>query len=117
MAGDGGMSDTRPDEHDDILEQAAAWRGANRSVALATVVRTWGSSPRPVGSQLAVEDGGAMVGSVSGGCIEGAVIREAMEAMADGKPRLLEFKVSNEQAWDVGLACGGTVHVFVERLE
>ena len=111
------MSETRPDEHDDILEQAAAWRGENRGVALATVVRTWGSSPRPVGSQLAVEDGGAMVGSVSGGCIEGAVIREAMEAMEDGKPRLLEFNVSNEQAWDVGLACGGTVHVFVERLE
>jgi xanthine/CO dehydrogenase XdhC/CoxF family maturation factor len=96
------MSETRPDETDDILQQAAAWRGENRGVALATVVRTWGSSPRPVGSQLAVEDGGAMVGSVSGGCIEG---------------RLLEFDVSNEQAWDVGLACGGIVHVFVERLE
>ena len=111
------MSETRPDENDDILEQAAAWRAEERNVALATVVRTWGSSPRPVGSQLAVEDGGAMVGSVSGGCIEGAVIREAMEAMEDGKPRLLEFSVSNEQAWDVGLACGGTVHVFVERME
>ncbi len=111
------MSDSRLDDHDDILEQAAAWRGENRKVALATVVRTWGSSPRPVGSQLAVVDGGDMVGSVSGGCIEGAVIREAMEAMEDGKPRLLEFNVSNEQAWDVGLACGGIVHVFVERLE
>lgn len=111
------MSETRPDETDDILQQAAVWLGENRGVALATVVRTWGSSPRPVGSQLAVEDGGAMVGSVSGGCIEGAVIREALEAMQDGKPRLLEFDVSNEQAWDVGLACGGIVHVFVERLE
>ena len=111
------MSDSRLDDRDDILEQAAAWRGADRKVALATVVRTWGSSPRPVGSQLAVVDGGDMVGSVSGGCIEGAVIREAMEAMEDGKPRLLEFNVSNEQAWDVGLACGGIVHVFVERLE
>jgi len=111
------MSDSRSDDHDDILEQAAAWREGGRKVALATVVRTWGSSPRPVGSQLAVEDGGAMVGSVSGGCIEGAVIREAMEAMEDGKPRLLEFNVSNEQAWDVGLACGGIVHVFVERVE
>ena len=111
------MSDSRLDDHDDILEQAAAWRGESRKVALATVVRTWGSSPRPVGSQLAVEDGGDMVGSVSGGCIEGAVIREAMEAMEDGKPRLLEYNVSNEQAWDVGLACGGIVHVFVERLE
>ena len=104
-------------EHDKVLEAAAAWKAEGRSVALATVVNTWGSSPRPVGSQLAVEDGGAMVGSVSGGCIEGAVIREAMEAMEDGKTRLLEFEVSNEQAWDVGLACGGTVHVFVERLE
>ena len=111
------MNESRLDDHDDILEQAAAWRGADRKVALATVVRTWGSSPRPVGSQLAVEDGGEMVGSVSGGCIEGAVIREAMEVMEDGKPRLLEFEVSNEQAWDVGLACGGIVHVFVERLE
>ena len=111
------MKDLLPTDHDDILEQAAAWRGDGRKVALATVVRTWGSSPRPVGSQLAVEDGGAMVGSVSGGCIEGAVIREAMEAMQDGKPRLMEFDVSNEQAWDVGLACGGIVHVFVERLE
>ena len=111
------MSETRFDEHDDILEQAAAWRGEGHKVALATVVRTWGSSPRPVGSHVAVEDSGDMVGSVSGGCIEGAVIREAMEAMGDGKPRLLEFAVSDEQAWDVGLACGGIVHVFVERLE
>jgi xanthine/CO dehydrogenase XdhC/CoxF family maturation factor len=117
MAGDGGMSEPNRDDHDDILERAAAWRGSGHKVALATVVRTWGSSPRPVGSQLAVEDGGNMVGSVSGGCIEGAVIREAMEAMQDGKPRLLEYNVSNEQAWDVGLACGGIVHVFVERLE
>lgn len=104
-------------EHDDILERAAAWRGAGRQVAVATVVRTWGSSPRPVGSQMAVDDAGAIAGSVSGGCIEGAVIREAMEAMEDGKPRLLEFAVSNEQAWEVGLACGGTVHVFVEKVE
>lgn len=111
------MNDSRSEDHNDILQQAADWRGEDRKVALATVVRTWGSSPRPVGSQLAVEGGGAMVGSVSGGCIEGAVIREALETMEDGKPRLLEYSVSNEQAWDVGLACGGTVHVFVERLE
>lgn len=111
------MSGSRIEDQDDILERAAAWRETGHKVALATVVRTWGSSPRPVGSQLAVEDGGDMVGSVSGGCIEGAVIREAIEAMEDGKPRLLEFDVSNEQAWDVGLACGGIVHVYVERLE
>jgi len=107
----------RIDDPDDILEQAAAWRAAGRKVALATVVKTWGSSPRPVGSQLAVDDKGAMLGSVSGGCIEGAVIREAMEAMEDGRARLLEFSVSNEQAWEVGLACGGRVEVFVERVE
>jgi xanthine/CO dehydrogenase XdhC/CoxF family maturation factor len=104
-------------ETDNILEQAAAWRAAGRRVGLATVVRTWGSSPRPVGSQLAVDDAGAMIGSVSGGCIEGAVAGEAREVMADGAPRLLEFSVSDEEAWDVGLACGGTIQVFVERLE
>jgi len=105
------------DVPDDILERADAWRQSGRKVALATVVKTWGSSPRPAGSQLAVDETGAMVGSVSGGCIEGAVVREAMDAMEDGKPRLLEFSVTNEQAWEVGLACGGTVEVFVERLE
>lgn len=102
---------------DDIIEQAAVWRAEGRSVALATVVTTWGSSPRPVGSQLAVDDGGRMAGSVSGGCIEGAVMREAMEVMQSGTPRLLDFGVTNEQAWDVGLACGGKVQVFVERVE
>ena len=85
--------------------------------ALATVVSTWGSSPRPVGSQLAVDEGGQFVGSVSGGCIEGAVVTEAIEAIGDGKTRLLEFGVSNSEAWEVGLACGGKVQVFVERLE
>lgn len=105
------------DVPDDVLERAAAWRASGRKVALATVVKTWGSSPRPAGSQLAVDESGAMVGSVSGGCIEGAVVHEAMGVMADGKPRLLEFKVSNEQAWEVGLACGGRVEIFVERLE
>lgn len=102
---------------DDILEQAAAWRQEGRRVALATVVTTWGSSPRPVGSQFAVDETGRMAGSVSGGCIEGAVMREAMDVMEDGKPRLLDFGVTNEQAWDVGLACGGKVQVFVERVE
>lgn len=102
---------------EDILGQAADWRRAGKGVALATVVTTWGSSPRPVGSQLAVDDSGMFVGSVSGGCIEGAVIKEAMDAIATGKPRLLDFGVTNEQAWDVGLACGGKVQVFVERVE
>jgi len=100
-----------------VLEQAAAWRAEGRKVGLATVVRTWGSSPRPVGSQLAVDEAGAMVGSVSGGCVEGAVVDEARSAMADGKTRVLEFSVSDEQAWEVGLACGGTIEIFVEPLE
>jgi xanthine/CO dehydrogenase XdhC/CoxF family maturation factor len=100
-----------------ILEQAADWRAAGRKVALATVVTTWGSSPRPVGSQLAVDEDGRMAGSVSGGCIEGAVIREAMEIMDGAPPRLLDFGVTDEQAWDVGLACGGKVQVFVEALQ
>jgi xanthine/CO dehydrogenase XdhC/CoxF family maturation factor len=102
---------------ENVLEQAAEWRAAGKGVAIATVVSTWGSSPRPVGSQLAVDDGGAMVGSVSGGCIEGAVVLEAIEAIKDGKPRLLDFGVSDEQAWEVGLACGGKVQVYVEVVE
>ena len=100
----------------DVLTTAAAWQSQGEDVALATVVTTWGSAPRPVGSQLAVNGSGAFVGSVSGGCIEGAVVHEALEVMADGAPRLLEFGVSNDQAWEVGLACGGKVKVFVERL-
>jgi xanthine/CO dehydrogenase XdhC/CoxF family maturation factor len=106
------MSDT-----EDILRQAAAWKDQGKGVALATVVTTWGSSPRPVGAKLAVEDGGTFVGSVSGGCVEGAVINEALASIADGKPRLLDFGVTNEQAWEVGLACGGKIQVFVERVE
>jgi len=101
----------------DVLEQVDKWKSAGKGVAIATVIVTWGSSPRPVGSQLGDDDSGAMVGSVSGGCIEGAVIREAMDAIATGRPRLLDFGVTNEQAWEVGLACGGKVQVFVERLE
>jgi len=101
----------------DILATAAEWRAAGRGVALATVVTTWGSSPRPVGSQLVVDESGRFAGSVSGGCIEGAVIREAVDAIATGRPRLLDFGVTNEQAWEVGLACGGKVQVYVERID
>lgn len=103
-------------ELDEIFERIAAWRREGKGVALATVVRTWGSSPRPAGSHLAVDETGAFVGSVSGGCIEGAMIGEAKAAIADGRPRLLEFGVSDEQAWEVGLACGGRVQVMVERV-
>ena len=102
---------------EDILREAATWKAAGKSVAIATVVSTWGSSPRPVGSQLVVDGEGRFVGSVSGGCIEGAVVKEALEVITDGQPRVLDFGVSNDQAWDVGLACGGKVQVFVERLE
>jgi len=103
-------------DHDDVLALASAWAAEGRPVALATVVSTWGSSPRPAGSQLVIDGEGRMQGSVSGGCIEGAVVREALEVMEHGKPRLLDFGVTDEQAWDVGLACGGKVQVFVERL-
>lgn len=102
---------------DAVLERAAAWREHGLTVALATVIKTWGSSPRPAGSQMAVAGDGAMAGSVSGGCIEAAVVEEARAAMRDGRPRLIEFKVSNEDAWAVGLACGGAVEVFVEPVE
>ncbi|MFN8946230.1 MAG: XdhC family protein [Alphaproteobacteria bacterium] len=104
-------------EHDHVLETAEAWLSAGHGVALATVVRTWGSAPRPAGSQLAVREDQAFIGSVSGGCVEGAVIAEALDAIGDGKPRLLTFGVSNEQAWAVGLACGGQIEIFVERID
>jgi xanthine/CO dehydrogenase XdhC/CoxF family maturation factor len=98
----------------DVLETAAQWLGEGRKVALGTVVKTWGSAPRQAGSQIAVRDDGAFVGSVSGGCIEGAVIEEAVAAMQDGRIRNLEFGVSDETAWSVGLACGGRIEIFVE---
>jgi xanthine/CO dehydrogenase XdhC/CoxF family maturation factor len=100
----------------DLLQQAAEWRRTGKAVAIATVVATWGSSPRPVGSQMIVDEQGAMIGSVSGGCIEGAVVREALQVMHEGEPRLLDFGISNEQAWEVGLACGGKLQVYVEAL-
>ena len=104
-------------DHERVLEQAAEWRQAGKQVALATVVNTWGSSPRPVGSQLAIDGEGNFIGSVSGGCIEGAVVHEALAAIADGKPRLLDFGVSDEMAWEVGLSCGGKIEVYVEPVE
>ncbi|HVA12047.1 MAG TPA: XdhC family protein [Stellaceae bacterium] len=105
------------DDNQEILEQARQWQAEGKGVAVATVVTTWGSSPRPVGSKLAVDQDGRFLGSVSGGCVEGAVIGEAQSAIKDGKPRLLSFGVTNEQAWEVGLACGGKIQVFVERAE
>jgi xanthine/CO dehydrogenase XdhC/CoxF family maturation factor len=102
---------------EEIFTHVERWKAGGQGVALATVVQTWGSSPRPEGSHLAVNERGEFVGSVSGGCIEGAVVTEALAAIVDGKPRTLEFGVSDEQAWEVGLACGGRVRVFVERFE
>ena len=99
---------------DDPLAAAQEWLASGQRAAIATVVKTWGSAPRPTGSQLAVRDDGAFVGSVSGGCVEGAVIEQAVEAIRDGQIRKLEFGVSDEQAWAVGLACGGRIEVFVE---
>ncbi|MEK9827048.1 MAG: XdhC family protein [Rhodospirillales bacterium] len=105
-----------PAESDEIIAKAMSWRDQGKGVAVATVVSTWGSSPRGIGSQLVVNSDGSFLGSVSGGCIEGAVITEALDAISDGKPRLLDFGVSDTQAWEVGLTCGGKVEVFVERV-
>lgn len=101
---------------DSLLSQARDWKAAGRDVALATVVSTWGSSPRPAGSMLVVDREGRMEGSVSGGCIEGAVVQEAIEIMGGAPARLLEFGVSDETAWEVGLACGGRIQVWVEAV-
>ena len=106
---------TVSDEH--VLNEAAKWREAGKNVALATVVSRWGSSPRPSGSQLAVSDDGTFVGSVSGGCIEGAVVTEALEVMKTKVPKVLDYGITNELAWEVGLACGGQVKIFVEALD
>jgi len=102
---------------DEVLDAAARWHAEGRRLAIATVVATWGSSPRPVGSQLLVDADGAFLGSVSGGCIEGAVIGEALEVIESGAPRLLDFGVSDERAWEVGLSCGGKVQIYVEPLQ
>ena len=101
---------------DDILATALQWKQGGKDVALATVVTTWGSAPRPVGSLLAVDGEGKFIGSVSGGCIEGAVVEAARESIQAGAPKLLEFGVTNEMAWEVGLACGGRIQVFVDPL-
>ena len=99
-----------------ILDQAARWLDEGRSVALATVIETWGSAPQPVGSQLAVDAEGNFAGSVSGGCVEGAVVTEAIDVIASGQPKVLAFGVADETAWQVGLACGGKIRIYVEPL-
>lgn len=100
----------------DILKTAEDWYRAGRSVAIATVIETWGSAPRPIGSHLVIDADGNFVGSVSGGCVEGAVIEEAIDVIAGGDARTLEFGVADETAWRVGLSCGGRISVRVEKL-
>jgi len=101
----------------DVLNIAQQWKQSGKGVALATVTATWGSSPRPTGSQLVVDDQGKFLGSVSGGCIEGAVVTEALKVIKTGEPILLDYGVTNERAWEVGLSCGGRLEVYVERVE
>ncbi len=102
---------------DDILRKAQEWKQAGQDVAIATVVETWGSAPRPVGSHLVIDDHGRFLGSVSGGCVEGDVVTQALDVILPGKPRMLEFGVSDETAWQVGLSCGGRIKVYVERVD
>ena len=102
---------------DDILGQAEVWSKQGKGVALATVVETWGSAPRPVGSHLVIDADGNFHGSVSGGCVEGAVVTEALDVIESGKPKTLEFGVADETAWKVGLSCGGTIRVVVETVD
>ena len=100
-----------------ILDEAKDWLTAKRNVILATVIQTWGSSPRPIGSRMIINDKGDFSGSVSGGCVETAVVRESMDLIKEKKPfKKIEFKVSNESAWEVGLACGGEIAIFLEQI-
>ena len=100
----------------EISTSLQQWLAGGRATAIATVIKTWGSSPRPAGAKMAINEQGEFAGSVSGGCVETAVIEAAMQVIQTGKPRLLQFGVSNEQAWEVGLSCGGKIEVFVEPL-
>ena len=105
------------DEARDPLLIAENWKSEGKDVAIATVVETWGSAPRPVGSNLVIDGEGNFLGSVSGGCVEGAVVTEAIDVIESGKPKTLEFGVADETAWKVGLSCGGTIRVYVEKVE
>src|SRR5262249_21558855 len=102
---------------EDILKAAEDWRRAGRGVALATVVETWGSAPRPVGSNLVIDTDGNFLGSVSGGCLDGAGVRGALDGIDSGNRKMLELGVADETAWKVGLSCGGTIRVYVEKVE
>lgn len=100
----------------DVLEQIEAWRGQGLGVVLATVIETWGSSPRPVGSLMGINERGDIAGSVSAGCVEGAVISEAKTLMVTGARKCLDYGVTDEMAWDVGLACGGRMRIFLDSI-
>lgn len=100
----------------DPLDIAAKWKAEGREVAIATVMETWGSAPRPVGSHLVIDADGNFEGSVSGGCVEGAVISEAIDVIGSGVPKMLEFGVADETAWQVGLSCGGKIAIYVEGI-
>jgi len=110
------MTDMATHSDDNVLAQAAAWAGAGHQVALATVIETWGSAPRPVGSQLAIREDATFVGSVSGGCIEGDVVTRALDAIQSEAPEVLEYGVADAMAWEVGLACGGKIKIYLEPL-
>ena len=101
----------------DVMETIDQWHSEGQPVALATVVQTWGSSPRQAGAKMALTPAGHIAGSVSGGCVEGAVYEEGVEALKSGAPRLLHFGVADETAWEVGLSCGGTIRVYVEKVD
>ena len=103
-------------EAHDVLETARSWLDRDGRIAVATVVGTWGSAPVAVGGQMVMAQDGRFEGSVSGGCVEGAVVTEALDVIASGKPKMLEFGVADETAWNVGLSCGGTIRVFVEEV-
>ena len=110
------MQSLHLDDSRDPLLIAEDWKDSGRDVALATVVETWGSAPRPVGSHLVIDSEGNFYGSVSGGCVEGAVVSEAIDVIGSGQSKMLEFGVADETAWRVGLSCGGRIKVYVERL-
>lgn len=101
----------------DILPDLESWQTRGDSIAVATVINTWGSSPRAPGAKMAVNHKGEMIGSVSGGCVEGTVVEEALQVLKTGVPKLLYFGVADETAWEVGLACGGKIEIFVEKLD